>query len=54
MCDRLWLYALEVHVVESVVGVASARQCDVGADELDVFCGEDCRETVATNLANED
>ena len=43
---------MEVHVVEYVVGVASARQCGFGADYLDVFGSEYCRESVVTKLAN--
>ena len=32
VCYRIWIYDFEVHVVESVFDVTSARQCDVWAD----------------------
>ena len=32
VCAKRWLYALEVNVVESVVGVTRAYQCGVRAD----------------------
>ena len=32
VCDRIWLHVFEVHVVESVVGVTSARQWGVRSD----------------------
>ena len=41
MCVGRWFDALEVNIVESVVSVTRARH---------IFGGEDCRETVVTNL----
>ena len=32
VCDRRWLYTLEVNVVESVVVVTRDRQCGVRAE----------------------
>ena len=52
VCDRLWLYSFEVHVVESVVGVTSAHKCGGRSNQLDIFGCEDCRESVVTKLAN--
>ena len=46
--------ALEVHVVESIVGIESALQCGVRSDETDILGGEECRETVVANLDNGD
>ena len=46
--------ALEVHVVESVVGVSSALQGGSKAGYNYVLGGEECRETVVAQLANGD
>ena len=42
------------HVVDSVVGVTQARQCGVRAGQTEIFGGEDCRETMVTELADGD
>ena len=49
-----WIDAREVNLVESVVGVACARQCGVRANETYIFGGEDCRETVVAKLSDGD
>ena len=45
---------LEVRVVESVGGVAIALQCGGWAAYTDILGGEDCIETVVTQLSNVD
>ena len=54
MCVGRWLDTLEVNVVDSVVGVTQARQCGVRAGQTEIFGGEDCRETMVTELADGD
>ena len=54
MCVLRWFGALEVNVVDSVVGVTRACWCGVGASQTYFFVGEGCRETVVTKLADGD
>ena len=44
--------ALEFHVVESVVSIASALKSGVRSYKTDIFRGKECRETVVAKLVN--
>ena len=53
-CCGGFIGALEVHVLEFVGGGVSSLQGGGRADYTDILGGEECRETLVTQLANGD